>query len=385
MKIFTHSASKLKKRFLQLGASLCALVLMSSCANAATTTSSSAAVTTTTAAATTTNATSATSTAAVTTSTTTQAAATPSPKPTTPQGVLDPAKTNLRGEEIVAGESLPRVMAVMLDNHPDARYQAGLKDADIVFEMPVEGSFTRYMALFQSKYPEVVGPVRSAREQFLDRMLEFDAVYVHFGGSVPADKRIAAQAYETINGMVVDSQFWRKNDTGKVAPHNAYTDLADNQNYIKNRGWHEEAQFENYYFNTSAKKPGGETANDVIININSDNQTSYKFDAEKKIYLRYKNGDEDLDENNREPIEVSNIIIQNAKYYVYEATWQKIEQITKGDGYYISMGEMIPITWEKSEDKSLTRYYDKEGKELTLNPGQTWIQIVNLGVKPIVK
>ena len=52
------------------------------------------------------------------------------------------------------------------DNHPNARPQAGLRQADIVFEMKVEGTYTRYLAFFQSEDPEIVGSIRSARDCF---------------------------------------------------------------------------------------------------------------------------------------------------------------------------------------------------------------------------
>ncbi len=367
---------KTHKKMMTLVAGLCTAALLASCAGSPTEAATTTTAEQTTAAQTTAGPT--------TTAQSTTKAATPTPTPAD-TGLLDPKTTNLRGESLPTGSEAPRIIAAMLDNHPAARYQAGLKDADIVFEMPVEGSFTRYMALFQSKYPEVLGPVRSAREQFLDRLVEFDAVLMHYGGSVPATERIAAQGYETVDGMAIGSQYWRKNDTGKIAPHNAYTNLVRVKDYISARNWHENAEFDNYFFNATAKQPGGEEANEVIININSDNRTSYTYLPEKKLYERYKNGDLDLDENNLEAIEVSNIIIQNAKYYVYAATWQKVEQITSGTGYYISMGEIVPIKWTKESESSLTRYYTEDDQELALNPGQTWIQIVNLGVEPIVK
>ena len=90
---------------------------------------------------------------------------------------------------------------------------------------------------------------------------------MHYGGSVPATERIAAQGYETVDGMAIGSQYWRKNDTGKIAPHNAYTNLVRVKDYISARNWHENAEFDNYFFNTTAKQPGGEEANEVIINI----------------------------------------------------------------------------------------------------------------------
>ena len=114
------------------------------------------------------------------------------------------------GMPVTATENNKRPFAVMLDNHPDARMQAGFREADMVFEMVVEGTYTRYMVLFHSKHPVNVGPIRSARKYFVDRMLEYDAIYTHFGGSSEATDYIAQNGYNDIDGMIVGSDtIWR--------------------------------------------------------------------------------------------------------------------------------------------------------------------------------
>lgn len=294
---------------------------------------------------------------------------------------LEPERTNLRGELAAEGQTLARPVAVMIDNHPDARPQAGLRDADIVFEIPVEGGLTRYMAIFQSSTPTVVGPVRSARDAYLDRILEFDSVYVHIGGSPTADERLATDKYEDINGS--GRVIWRKNDTGKVAPHNAYTNISLVRKYMANIGWHEEPVYEKYSFYQEGHQPGGAPANQVEIEATSETRTAYKYLADKGVYTRSKDGKEDLDENDSKPLEVTNILVQKtditAGYGGYP-TLRQIPMIGKGDGYYISMGEIIPITWMKDRLEGLTRYYKVDGSELILNPGQTWIQVIDLAM-----
>src|SRR5690625_7064074 len=70
-----------------------------------------------------------------------------------------------------------RTVSVMVNNHPDARPQTGLSDADIVFEMLTEGNNTRFLALFQSEQQEKVGTVRSAREYFFEIIKLYDVFY----------------------------------------------------------------------------------------------------------------------------------------------------------------------------------------------------------------
>ena len=80
--------------------------------------------------------------------------------------------------QIFNGDTRP--IAVMIDNVGDARPQAGLNDAYIVYEIIVEGNLTRLMAVFKDVDLEKIGPIRSSRHYFLDYALENDAIYVHF-------------------------------------------------------------------------------------------------------------------------------------------------------------------------------------------------------------
>jgi len=79
--------------------------------------------------------------------------------------------------------NLPPV-AVMLDNHPSARPQAGIEKANLVYEAEVEGNYTRFMAIFASGDDiKQIGAVRSGRSYFVDWAQEINAVYAHCGGS----------------------------------------------------------------------------------------------------------------------------------------------------------------------------------------------------------
>lgn len=271
-----------------------------------------------------------------------------------------------------------RIIAVMFDNHPDARPQAGLSEADIVFEMKVEGTYTRYMGLFQTNAPDRVGPVRSARDCFLDRMLDFDAVYAHFGGSYTALQRIKQYHYADLDGMGNAAQAMRRDDsTGKTAPHNVYASITQLRDTSLANGNHPENRSEGMNFATKAYVPDGEDATDIKIDFASDNHTSYTWDPEAKAYTRFKDGTQDIDENNQKPILATNIIIQKATSYIFAPPLRKIELIGQGEGYFISNGKVIPIKWDKSSEIGATFYTDENGNSIKLNPGQTWIEVVD--------
>ena len=86
--------------------------------------------------------------------------------------------------QIIDLDSKSRNVAVMINNIRTVwGYQSGLQDAYLIYEMIVEGGYTRLMAIYKDKMPERIGSVRSARPYYLDYALENDALYIHFGGS----------------------------------------------------------------------------------------------------------------------------------------------------------------------------------------------------------
>jgi hypothetical protein len=57
-----------------------------------------------------------------------------------------------------------RVLAVKIENSPDARPQMGLEEADVVYEEEAEGGITRFIVLYHCDDADRIGPIRSARE-----------------------------------------------------------------------------------------------------------------------------------------------------------------------------------------------------------------------------
>ena len=111
-------------------------------------------------------------------------------------------------------------IAVMIDDSPAARQQAGLSFASIVWQAPAEGGIPRYMAVFQSGTPPRIGPVRSARLYFVRWASEWKAVYEHAGGPPPLVAYLAGPTSPVVN---VDGRATSR-VTFRLAPHNLYTD-----------------------------------------------------------------------------------------------------------------------------------------------------------------
>jgi len=273
-----------------------------------------------------------------------------------------------------------RPVAVSIDNHPKARWQAGISQAEIVYEVEVEHPFTRYLCIFLSKEPEQVGPVRSARPYIIYYALENDGIFVHVGGSQDAFAEIKRLGVADVDGLY-SGAMWRYSDTGKYAPHNMYTTLASIRKEANAYGYRTEGSFDAYSFyekNTElSDKFETNDAKKVNIVYNAYNTTDYTYDEENCAYLRFKDNEEHIDELDKKQITAKNIIIIEASKKILDNEGRLyMGTIGKGSGMYISNGESISITWEKASEKSRLKFYTNE-EELKLNPGNMWIQVVN--------
>lgn len=278
-----------------------------------------------------------------------------------------------------------RVVAIMFDNHPSARWQAGLKDAEVVYEFPVEAPYTRYLGLFLINSPDSVGPIRSSRPYFVTKVLEFDAVYVRVGGSEQAKADIKALKIADIDGLTSSSKvFWRNKD--KKAPNNLYSSMAVIRDTQTERNYNLTGTYEGFKFNENDTDIEGFTANSILINYMSNNTTKYTYDDANKVYIREKDGKIHIDESDKSNITAKNIIIQEAKVKVIDNEGRlSIDIIGEGTGKYITNGTGKDIKWVKKARDSKTYYYDENGQEIVLNPGITWVQIVNINPSIVIE
>ncbi len=299
--------------------------------------------------------------------------------------------------KIVDEDSNERPLAVMIDNNVGYDTHAGLQDSYINYEIIVEGGYTRIMALFKDRDVSLIGPVRSSRHYFLDYALESDAIYAHYGWSTFAENDIKTLGVNNINGLTADSAYWR--DKKIAAPHNVFTSTetlykyAESKNYdTKTDDWKllnyspDEVNFKG----PKKDKKTGEVSDDPRIVANSlslkysNNQTtSYTYDSENKYYLRFMDGKQHLDKTTRQQLHYKNIIIEKVENYDLDSYGrQDLETVGDGEGYYITNGYALPITWQKANRDSKTIYKYLDGSKVVVNDGNTFIQIIPITTTP---
>lgn len=280
--------------------------------------------------------------------------------------------------DIIDVDSNSRNIAVMVNNIKTVwGYQSGLQDAYIVYEIIAEGGITRFMALFKDANTERIGTVRSARIYYLDYALENDAMYVHIGGSKEAKSDIKTLKMSDFNSEVT----FRDKTLGLRYEHTAFTSISKIMEVAKKRNVRTTTKQPNlldYSIDEVdlSKMEGAIKADNVLISYSGSKNTSYEYDPDNKVYKRSQNDIPHVDYVTKKQYTAKNIITYKVKNSSYDSYGrQALDNIGKGEGYYITDGYAVPITWEKKTRESQTIYRFMNGEKITVNDGNTFIQI----------
>lgn len=298
-------------------------------------------------------------------------------------------QNNEKKLSIIDVNSKTRPYAVMINNIAEARPTAGLQDAYLVYEIVVEGGITRYLALFKDVDVAKIGSVRSSRHYYLDYAMENDAIYTHFGWSYVAEQQIPELGINNVNGYTTEANaFWRDTTLNRAYEHTAFTSTAKIAEAVKNRGYRTETN-KDLLLNYSVDEidlsamSDAKSATNVSIVYSGYQTASYEYDATNKVYVRSSGGKVDTDLTSKENITVKNIITYQVEDVSYngDAKLRDLKNIGSGTGYYITNGYAVPITWEKTARDAQTVYKYQDGTEITVNDGNTFIQIQPKGKK----
>ena len=273
-------------------------------------------------------------------------------------------------------ESSDRAVAVVVNNHPKARPQSGLTKADVVYEVLAEGDVTRFVAIFQSEQPEKIGPVRSAREYFIDLASGYDSFFIAHGYSPEAKDMLQRGVIDNINGMQYDGTLFKRADFRK-APHNSYITYENIMKGAEKKGYRLDEAPTSAVFLSSEEAEGleGTAAEEFMVKYGSPSfDAIYEYDADEKKYHRFNGDEETVDFETKEPILIDNIlVVQMDHRIVDEAGRRVIDMDSGGKGYLFQKGKVNEIQW-KNEAGRIVPY--KDGAKAGFVPGKTWINIV---------
>jgi hypothetical protein len=308
--------------------------------------------------------------------------ATPSPTPSpTPVPTVEPTATpnpNISKTTGLAFTGEYKPVMVVIENSPAARPQTGLQTADVVYEVPVEGAITRFVCVFSDNVPEEVMPVRSGREVFLHIQHEWNAAFMHYGGS-GANSGLQYTFYgNVLHGAIkidVDGMAGKWNDyyyrvKGKKAPHNVMGNPLLAQKLYdyspEPLGW---------LFDSNVSYQG-DAGTELKLSMcsNDEDFVSYTYDAANDVYLRFMNGKVFKSKETDKQVSVKNIIVQYSTYDSQDV-YKVWKMVGSGNADFYIGGKLIKGTWKKDSEETKTIYCDNNGKQIVLKPGNTWIEL----------
>lgn len=265
-----------------------------------------------------------------------------------------------------------RPYAVMIDNYPAARPQFGLSSASLVYEIPVEGSVTRYLAFFLPETaPAKIGPVRSARDYFLDFAKEFEATYVHCGGSPEALALVKNLGNSDLNEFYKGPYFWR--EQSRPAPHNVLTSGEKlnryRLDYPEKSDYFEAWKYKTTETNQITKIPR------IDIKYKNEYAVYWQYDNTTNKYLRFLDQKIHQDESGAE-IKADNLIVHLSSFQVIDEKLRlKMTNTSSGQALLCQNGDCL-VGQYKKDGSDRTKYYLKDGTEFVFNAGVTWVEVI---------
>ncbi|MBM7704246.1 DUF3048 domain-containing protein [Metabacillus iocasae] len=275
----------------------------------------------------------------------------------------------------VQTESNHRAVAVMINNDPKARPQSGLKEADLVYELLAEGSITRFMAIYQSEKPKRIGPVRSARDYYVELSKGYDALYVSHGWSPKAKEMLEAGEADSLNGLFYDGTLFKRSKDRK-APHNSYITYENIEKGAEEKGYSMKDHVKSLSFVEEGSVSGEKASRVTVKHIDTALATVYyRYDQKEEKYIRSDGKKDTMDAESKDLILLDNVLIIEAEHEIIDNQGRREINVTSGGkGYLLQKGVAQEVEW-KNRNGRLLPY--KDGKIQPFIKGKTWINIIS--------
>lgn len=314
-----------------------------------------------------------------------------------------PFVNSLTGEPSDKDYSNARPVAIMLNTIRQSLPQIGNSKADIFIEIPEEGGITRICGLYQDiTGVGMLGTIRSTREYFLSFAKSFDAIMAHAGGDYWVLNEISQSGYTTMDCLTnAGGAFWRDEERLKNSSreHTLVTSSDKVLEWIDSSGISVEHTMDDYTvfeFDDKAADSMTDSGESVNVKFSGYKSTSFKYNEQSGKYDVYFWEDEEpyIDSENNEQVAVTNIIVLPVPMWTEADGWGITRQkydLSGGNGYYICNGKSTEITWAKGDYNKSEEYgnplklFDKDGKELKLATGKTYICVLGQGNEVVIE
>ncbi len=269
-----------------------------------------------------------------------------------------------------------------IDNTDRGRPQEALSQADIVFETEIEGGFTRLAAVWHSRTPEVLGPVRSGRTTDIGVFSSFNTPIFVWSGANRVHSALIRR-YDMVNlGAATRNEYFR--DPERPGTYDLMTDPSVLWGIAEadGSGGVPPVHFE-YRDDTVGLPPSAVPVTDVRIDYASVG-IDWTWDATAGGFVRTQGGTPHVDAD-EVPIVAANVLVaevnRSATGMVDTAGSAVNEQVFvgAGRGYVFTDGHVVEVIWTKPSLSSVPTWTTPDGVPVALVPGQTWVELTPPG------
>ena len=298
--------------------------------------------------------------------------------------------SEITGEPISEDIKDQRPIAVMVDNEKTALPHYGTSEADVVYELmnsTKNDRITRLMCIVKDWGAiEQMGSIRSTRPTNIMLAAEWNAVLCHDGGPYYNDQYFsqawsahfsgtfsrvnngkAREFTEYIVSGDLDSNFSSySGKAGYTTTYNEYANEGDHFNFVD---YGDEIFLDQKYSRSY-------TAKKIVLPFSHNGSVlQMNEDTNEYEYYEYNSRHEDAEDD--EPLSFKNVILQNCSFAQLDENGYLIYNcIGSGNGWYITNGVAKDISWVKTSETAVTKYYDENGDELQINTGKTYISLI---------
>lgn len=269
------------------------------------------------------------------------------------------------------------VMVVKLDNTPFAQPHRNLVAADIVYVEPVEWGLTRLAAVYSTRMPRAVGPVRSARVSDIRLFAAYGKVaFVYSGAQKRLQPRLDDANWVVVSEDLDERGFFR--DRSRSSPFDL---IAQPRAILKRVGPVATARDMGLIFDRSPVR-GGRRAR-IVTATWPDSQVQFRWNARAGKYDVWFDGSQARDTAGPGVQRASTVIVQYVKEFdsgfgdKFGGVTPKSVTVGSGRALMLRDGKAHRITWRRGRASQPTRYRDSAGEPIVLDPGQLWIVLRN--------
>lgn len=284
-------------------------------------------------------------------------------------------------------ETLPqqRVLAVKVgNNEARSRPQTGLAEADVVYEELVENFKTRFLAVYHTEVPAVIGPVRSGRTGDIDLLTDLSAPYIVYSGANPTVEQALSRSERAgesvrVGASIMAAPFLR--DPDREAPFNLYFAFDDLEARIGAAAPVPAVEDLFKYGVTPSRGIDGVVGVTVTYPRRNGRSSTHVWDGEVGGWVRIQDGTLHTTVTGGVEVEIApaNVVVVRVDYVRSEADSASPHVVPYGRGraWVLTRGAVHETTWERLDGIAGFRFYDDAGEAVTLAPGPTWVLMAN--------